>query len=134
MPLRAKLSLCSVILRSFSLYPRELPAAGRRRRASLPTAQIFRIFTETCGIIIKAFGPAFLERLAGSKGRALGRPPQRAKSLTMKGAGGEVKQSGGLFDRGEPSPGVPLCEAPYPTIFREEAKKDCRGRRIGCRV
>ena len=32
-------------------------------------------------------------------------------ALTTESAGGESKQSGGLFWRGEPSPGVPRCEA-----------------------
>ncbi|MDD6061236.1 MAG: hypothetical protein PUB99_01315, partial [Oscillospiraceae bacterium] len=43
-----------------------------------------------------------------------------------KSAGGEPKQSGGLFWRGEPSPGVPRCEAQIPqfsvknVLFYEE--------------
>ncbi|MGN0636488.1 MAG: hypothetical protein ACI4I5_09730, partial [Acutalibacteraceae bacterium] len=47
------------------------------------------------------------QRLADSKGGAFGRRPQSAKSEQQKSAGGEPKQSGGLFWRGEPSPGVP---------------------------
>ena len=35
-------------------------------------------------------------------------------ALTTESAGGESKQSGGLFWRGEPSPGVPRCEAQIP--------------------
>ena len=35
-------------------------------------------------------------------------------ALTTESAGGEPKQSGGLFWRGEPSPGVPRCEEQIP--------------------
>ena len=38
----------------------------------------------------------------------------RRNPNNTKSAGGEPKQSGGLFWRGEPSPGVPLCEAKIP--------------------
>ena len=51
------------------------------------------------------------QRLADSKGGALGRRPQSAKSKHPKSVGGELKQSGGLFWCGEPSPGVPRCRA-----------------------
>ena len=47
-------------------------------------------------------------KVVESKGKAFGRPAHRAKLLSCKkSAGGETKQSGGLFCRGEPSPGVP---------------------------
>ena len=60
---------------------------------------LFGFITENCGMIIgKAFGPAFLERLAVSKGSAFGRPSQRAKSLSGHQSAGKVL--------GKPSPGV----------------------------
>ena len=69
----------------------------------IKTRQRFHIknwfITENCGMNIgKAFGPAFLERLAVSKGSAFGRPSQRAKSLSDHQSAGKVL--------GKPSPGV----------------------------
>ena len=44
-------------------------------------------------------------------------------ALTTESAGGEPKQSGGLFWRGEPSPGVSRCEAQIPQFSVKSANK-----------
>ena len=46
----------------------------------------------------------------------------RRNPNNTKSAGGEPKQSGGLFWRGEPSPGVPRCEAQIPQF---SVKNEC---------
>ena len=52
-----------------------------------------------------SFGALFQKRV-GCRGNALARRPQTAKNLFIKKRRRGVKQSGGLFYSGEPSPGV----------------------------
>ena len=53
------------------------------------------------------FRPPF-QRRQNPKTASLVAPRTERNSFPCKSAGGETKQSGGLFWRGEPSPGVPL--------------------------
>ena len=53
------------------------------------------------------FRPPF-QRRQNPKTASLVAPRTERNSFPCKSAGGEAKQSGGLFWRGEPSPGVPL--------------------------
>ena len=54
------------------------------------------------------FRPPF-QRRQNPKTASLVAPRTERNSFPCKSAGGETKQSGGLFWRGEPSPGVPRC-------------------------
>src|SRR5699024_7051431 len=54
------------------------------------------------------FRPPF-QRRWNPKVKPLVAPRTERNSFPCKSAGGETKQSGGLFWRGEPSPGVPRC-------------------------
>ena len=54
------------------------------------------------------FRPPFQRRQI-PKTASLVAPRTERNSFPCKSAGGEPKQSGGLFWRGEPSPGVPRC-------------------------
>ena len=76
-------------------------------------------------IIGKAFGPAFLERLAVSKGSAFGRPSQRAKSLSGHQSAGKVL--------GKPSPGVFLSAKhtiPQLSVKSEKRRKKKEKRKM----
>ena len=55
------------------------------------------------------FSPAFFKRRRNPKAAPLVALRTGRNSFLQGSAGGEAKQSGGLFCRGEPSPGVPRC-------------------------
>ena len=71
------------------------------------------------------FSPAFFKRRRNPKAAPLVALRTGRNSFLQGSAGGEAKQSGGLFCRGEPSPGVPRARAGVQrivtfTLFRKQ--------------
>ena len=73
------------------------------------------------------FGERFRSRLFKGlqipKAAPLAADRSRRNPNNTKSAGGEPKQSGGLFWRGEPSPGVPRCTAQIPFSVKRIYKR-----------
>ena len=72
---------------------------------------------------MKSFGQAFLKACGFQRRRLWLATAVGENSNNTKSAGGEPKQFGGLFWRGEPSPGVPRCEAQIPQFSVKSANK-----------
>ena len=99
---------CRTANRGFYLVLKTaLSSRHRLCKCSCKQGQI--LFLQKINMQTPKFSPAFFKRRRNPKAAPLVALRTGRNSFLQGSAGGEAKQSGGLFCRGEPSPGVPRC-------------------------
>ena len=103
----------------------KIALSSRHRLCKCSCKQGQVLFLQKINMQTPKFSPAFFKRRRNPKAAPLVALRTGRNSFLQGSAGGEAKQSGGLFCRGEPSPGVPRARAGVQrlvtfTLFRKQ--------------